>query len=145
MPLGHLDPGLLGSSPGHRDRGAPRREGTSPAREVSAFRDWEPSWQNSDDSIGRASGPLVILGARRASRLVACLVASSSGTIWQLAVAREERRKGIASALVSALASKVGSSLRYINVQADDGATLAFLASGGITEGVGQYEMIREL
>lgn len=119
--------------------------GAFPRSEAAAFRDWEPSWQNSDDSIARTPGPLVVLGARRDGRLVGHLVASPAGTIWQLAVAREERRKGIGSALLSALAARVGPTIRYINVQADDRATRGLLASGGITEGVGQYEMIREL
>lgn len=116
-----------------------------PHEELSSFRDWEPSWQNSDDSIARSPGPLVILGAQSGGRLVGYLVASPSGTIWQLAVAHAQRRQGLGRALLSGLAARVGPALRYINVQSDDHASLGLLASGGIVQGPGQYEMVREL
>lgn len=116
-----------------------------PRSELGGFRDWEPSWQNSDDSIARTPGRLVILGARIEGCLVGYLVASPVGTIWQLAVARAARRRGIGRALLSALSARVGPSLRYINIQADDMASRGLLASGGITEGPGQYEMLRDL
>jgi len=87
-----------------------------PRAEAAAMRDWEPSWQNSDASVARNPTPLVILGAREASapgaagaaagRLLGYAVASPSGTIWQLAVAREARRRGIGTALLRALAAK---------------------------------------
>ncbi len=116
-----------------------------PRSEVAAFRDWEPTWQNSDDSIARTTGRLVILGARLEGRLAACLVASPKGTIWQLAVDRSLRGRGIGSALLRELARRAGADLRYINVQADDAETLRFLAARGIGAGVGQYEMTRVL
>ncbi|MBL8967136.1 MAG: GNAT family N-acetyltransferase [Spirochaetaceae bacterium] len=116
-----------------------------PRAEVAAFRDWEPSWQNSDDAIRRTPGRLVILGARFEGRLAGCLVASPKGTIWQFAVAPARRGRGIGSALLRELARRAGPELRYINVQADDAETLRFLAARGIGAGVGQYEMTRVL
>ena len=116
-----------------------------PRATLSAFRDWEPSWQNSDDSIARMPGSLVALGARLEGRLVGHVVASPKGTIWQLAVAREDRGRGIGAALLHELSLRVGPALRYINVQADDRATLGLLARCGIRDGVGQYEMTRAL
>lgn len=116
-----------------------------PRATLSSFRDWEPTWQNSDDSIARMPGNLVALGARLDGRLVGHIVASPKGTIWQLAVAREARGGGIGAALLHELSLRVGPSLRYINVQADDKSTLGLLARCGIKEGVGQYEMTREL
>lgn len=116
-----------------------------PRATLSSFRDWEPSWQNSDDSIARMPGSLVALGARLDGHLAGHVVASPKGTIWQLAVAREERGRGIGAALLHELSLRVGPVLRYINVQADDRSTLGLLARCGIREGVGQYEMTREL
>jgi len=116
-----------------------------PRAEAAALRDWEPSWQNSHDSIARMPGPLVILGARLQGSLAGILVASPKGTIWQLAVARGMRCRGIGSALLRELARRVGPELRYVNVQADDAECLRFLAARGLGAGVGQYEMIREL
>lgn len=116
-----------------------------PREQVSAFREWEPTWQNSDDSIERMPARLVALGARLDGRLVGHAVAAPNGTIWQLAVARGERGKGIGTALIRGLAGRLGPALRYINVQADDQATLGLLSGCGIGPGVGQYEMTREL
>ncbi len=135
------------------DPGKPAPEGLSiedagrdglDTRAATARRDWEPSWQNSDDSVRRAAEPLVVLEARRDGRSAGHLVASPAGTIWQLAVDRDLRRRGIGAALLRALASRGGPSIRYVNVQADDAATLGLLAACGIGPGVGQYEMIRE-
>ena len=116
-----------------------------PRATLSSFRDWEPSWQNSDDSVVRMPGSLVALGARLDGRLAGHVVASPKGTIWQLAVARGERGRGVGAAILHELSLRVGPALRYINVQADDKATLGLLARCGIREGVGQYEMMRAL
>lgn len=116
-----------------------------PRHEVAAFRDWQPTWQNSDDSILRTPGALVILGAVLDGRLVGHCVAGTKGTIWQLAVDRAFRRQGIGSALLREVAARTGPALRYINVQADDAATLGLLFRCGLGPGVGQYEMAREL
>lgn len=120
------------------------REGLD-GKAAAARRDWEPSWQNSDDSVRRAVEPLVVLEASLEGSSAGHLVASPSGTIWQLAVDRDLRRRGIGTALLRTLASRRGPSIRYVNVQAGDGATLGLLESCGIGPGVGQYEMIREL
>lgn len=111
----------------------------------ASFRDWEPTWQNSDDSVVRMPGSLVALGARLDGRLAGHAIASPKGTIWQLAVARGERGRGIGAALLHELSLRVGPVLRYINVQADDKATLGLLARCGISDGVGQFEMTRAL
>ncbi|MDP3176425.1 MAG: GNAT family N-acetyltransferase, partial [Spirochaetaceae bacterium] len=101
----------------YADAGRPTPEGLGivelsdgaafPRAQVARFRDWEPSWQNSDDSIVRMPGRLVILGARLgggSGRLAGFIVASPKGTIWQFAVARDLRRRGIGSALLRELA-----------------------------------------
>jgi len=116
-----------------------------PRSTLSSFRDWEPTWQNSDDSVVRMPGSLVALGARLDGRLAGHAIASPKGTIWQLAVARGERGRGIGAALLHELSLRVGPVLRYINVQADDKATLGLLARCGISDGVGQFEMTRAL
>ena len=62
-----------------------------------------------------------------------------------LYIAPDARRRGIGAALLHELSLRVGPVLRYINVQADDKATLGLLARCGISDGVGQYEMTRAL
>ena len=116
-----------------------------PREEAAAMRDWEPSWQNSDDSVARHPFPLIVLGAGMGGRLAGYVVAQPSGTIWQLVVARGDRRRGIGTALLAALAARTEGGLRYVNVQSDDIATLGLLARCGIVEGPGQHEMVLEL
>lgn len=113
--------------------------------EAARRRDWEPSWQNSDDSILRTPEDLVLLEARLEGAAVGHLVSAKNGTIWQLAVDRGVRARGIGTALLRELAARTGPSMRYINVQADDAATLGLLASCGVPKGVGQYEMLHDL
>jgi ribosomal protein S18 acetylase RimI-like enzyme len=135
---------------------SPADPGTFPWDEAAAMRGWEPSWQNSDESIARASPKPLILAARevgearevgdaRESRLAGYIVAQDSGSIWQLAVSPQARRRGLGTGLLRAAAAASGGKLRYINVQSDDAATLGLLASCGIAESVGQYEMILDL
>lgn len=112
-----------------------------PRAEAVSFRDWEPSWQNSDAAIARSVEPPLLLGALEEERLRGYLVAGTNGTIWQLAVHPDSRRQGIGTALLRDLSLRVGGKLRYVNVQSDDAATLSLLARAGIVEGPGQYEM----
>ncbi len=111
------------------------------------FRDFEPSWQNSDDSVRRAGGLLVTREALDSSgNVLGYIVATPSGSIAGLAVIRSARRKGIGKALVLAMAAEVSSgAVRYVNVDADDVGTLALLSSLGIESKLDQWEMIRRL
>jgi len=123
------------------------------ARDVAAFaswRDWEPSWQNSDESLARNPEPMTTLvafedgnGGRGSTpgEPVGYVVATRKGSVAQLAVRPDRRRRGVGRALVSALAARSGGAVRYVNVQADDRATLGLFASFGIGAGVEQREM----
>ncbi len=116
---------------------------------LAAFRDWEPSWQNSDDSLRRTPEALVSLAARSANDPAGAplgyAVATDSGSVFQLAVKPDARRRGIGRALTAAIASRVPDGrLRYVNVQADDAETLGLLASLGAVSDIDQWEMIKE-
>jgi len=110
----------------------------------SGFRDFEPSWQNSDDSIRRAGGALDVLEARDATgRPLGCLVAAPSGSVAQLAVDRSARRRGIGTALLLSLAAHTPQgAIRYVNVDSGDAGTLGLLRSLGIESSLDQWEMI---
>jgi ribosomal protein S18 acetylase RimI-like enzyme len=116
-----------------------------PCAAAGACRDWEPTWQNSDESIARTPGRTIAVGAQLDGKLSGYIVSSPNGVLWQLAVGREHRGRGIGSALLRELARRVGPSMRYINVQADDIECLRFLTARGLRKWVGQYEMLREL
>lgn len=101
----------------------------------------QPSWQNSTESIARASEPRTILVARDRSAIAGYAVLFSSGDLSQFAVARESRRRGIGTALLSAARNAAGRPLRILNVDGRDAGTIRFLESIGATETVRQFEM----
>ena len=68
----------------------------------------------------------------------------SSGDLAQFAVARDDRRRGIGTALLAAARAASPSPLRIVNTDAGCAATSRFLASVGSSELVRQYEMTRE-
>jgi ribosomal protein S18 acetylase RimI-like enzyme len=105
------------------------------------MRDWSPSWQNSDESIARASEPRTILTARRDGEDVGYAVLFESGDLAQLAVAPGERRRGIGTALCHAARGRSARPLRIINTDARDSGTTRFLESLGGSELVRQFEM----
>jgi ribosomal protein S18 acetylase RimI-like enzyme len=114
----------------------------------AAFRAWEPSWQNSDASVARTPEPLVALGAFEPGTADPCgyVVANAKGSICQLAVRPEARRRGVGTALLCGLAARTPEAkLRYINIQSDDAATLGLLAALGIGSSLDQWEMLLEL
>lgn len=119
-------------------------------RRFSAWRAWEPSWQNSDASVARSPERLFTLGAfpagGRNGEPVGYIVATEKGSVLQLAVHPDHRRSGIGKSLVAALASRTPEGkVRYVNVQSDDEATLGLLATFGIQGGPAQWEMLRNL
>lgn len=109
---------------------------------AAGFREWRPSWQNSDESIARSSGAVRTIAAFDSRGEAAGFVAATrAGSVAQLAVRRGSRRSGLGRALLGAVAAESGGDLRYVNVQSDDLATLGLLSSLGVAESLGQYEM----
>lgn len=65
---------------------------------IPDFWDFHPSWQNSFESIKRATKDVVSLGVFTEKKLIAyCVVEPTSGDITQIAVDKQARRKGIAT------------------------------------------------
>lgn len=125
--------------------------GAFPRDQARAMRDWRPAWQNDDAAIARAPELVRVFGAFEGDRLVGYLVGQGDGLIWQLAVAGPSRRRGVGTALVRALAAgRAGADgkaprLRYINIQADDIASMALMDKAGAPRTVGQFEMTLEI
>ena len=113
-----------------------------------SFWDWSPSWQNSVAAIERSISRKVILGACIGGACVGYgIVYVSSGSIAQLAVAKDQRRKGIGTLLLHHLRRAVdsGKPLRVINVDTSSEATMTFYAVSGFSTLVRQDEMIKGL
>jgi len=125
------------------------REITDPDWDVlSTFWDCEPSWQNSIDAVTRNLGFKRILGAFAGDRCVGYIVFSARfGRVAQLAVDREFRRSGVATALLNAMqqATAEGFSLQVINIDKSLTGALAFFAKRGFQERLSQHEMVLDL
>jgi ribosomal protein S18 acetylase RimI-like enzyme len=104
-------------------------------------RDVEPSWQNSDGSIRRATQPHLLLGDDNGY----AIVFPDRGDLAQLAVRRDARRQGIGTHLLQAAAAVAGKPLRIMNVDERDLGIAAFLEHNGAKRTVRQLEMIRPL
>jgi ribosomal protein S18 acetylase RimI-like enzyme len=108
--------------------------------------DVDPSWQNSNDSIGRSRGPHAILGAFEQGRLAGhAVVYLANGDLPQLAVAPLHRRRGFGTALLRAARARAGMPLRVLNIDERATEVCAFLEAAGAERTVRQHEMLLEL
>ena len=103
--------------------------------------DIQPSWQNSDGSIARAKQAHVTIGDERGY----AVLFPGSGDLAQLAVRRDERRKGLGTKLLQSAAAIAGKPLRIMNVDEADLGIAAFLEHNGARKMVRQLEMLRPL
>lgn len=115
----------------------------------SAFDYWDffPSWQNSFESIKRAYGDFIVLGAFYGSILAGyCVFEPESGDLTQIAVGPEYRRQGIASHLLNEAAKTNRSDvIKIINTEVTCISVNAFIKSSGFELKGKQYEMLKKL
>jgi ribosomal protein S18 acetylase RimI-like enzyme len=111
------------------------------------FRDFYPSWQNSFESINRASNDFVSLGAFIQNKLAGyCVFEPVSGDITQIAVDKQYRREGTASLLLREMTGlNKNQAVKIINTDISCSSITAFLKSKNIEITGMQYEMIREI
>ncbi len=114
---------------------------------ITRFWDFIPSWQNSLESIDRAKDDFVSLGLFSENRLVGYFVFEpTSGDIIQLAVDKQERRKGIASLLLKEMIDlNKNDSVKVINTDITNDPLTHFLQSKNIPIAGKQFEMIKKI
>ena len=113
-------------------------------RWFESFWDGYPSWQNSIDAVERVADKCAVLGAYVAGKCVGYGVAfRPSGNLMQLAVAREFRRRGIGSRILSALSPV--EPLKVNNIDEKLKETLAFFEANKFKIELKQYEMVKGL
>ena len=113
---------------------------------LEALWDFQPSWQNSTDSI-KALADCFIMGSVVVDGSLAGYIVfnPSSGDIPQLAVGKDHRGRGVASSLLSYAASHCqGPVLKVNNVEAGQGLE-QWLESRGLAVYARQYEMVLDL
>ena len=115
---------------------------------LQSFWDGEPSWQNSPAAIERTREVKKIVGAFIEDKCIGYVIFSGdSGKLAQLAVAKENRDRGVASLLLSELQKNTNeeNSLQVINLDKSLTAAVRFFQNRGFTESLIQYEMIKIL
>lgn len=122
----------------------------APVSELAAlagFMDFEPSWQNSLDSLRRAGSAIDCVIAYAGNCPVGFGATEAAyGDIALLAVSPEHRRRGIGSALLARLASLSATDrVKVINVDSRCSSLNAFLAARAFELTCTQFEMIRPL
>jgi ribosomal protein S18 acetylase RimI-like enzyme len=106
-----------------------------------------PSWQNSFESIKRASEGFVCLGVFAENKLLGyCVFEPISGDVAQIAVDKQHRRKGIASLLLNEIIKLNKSAVvRVINTDISCESITNFLKAKNMDVTGKQFEMIRKL
>lgn len=111
------------------------------------FCDFTPSWQNSRESILRASTDFKAFGAYHNDMLVGyTLFDARYGDLTRIAVREEMRRKGIGSMLLNRfLAENRADAVKVLNIESTCSSLAEFLKRHNINEASRQYEMYKEL
>lgn len=109
--------------------------------------DFNPSWQNSIESIERGISELTCIGAFLDEKMVGhCVFDAHIGDLTQLAVSNAYRRKGIASRLLQeAIAGLKTDFIKILNIYSENQTMPAFLKSKNIPLASKQFEMVLPL
>ena len=110
---------------------------------IRSFWDFEPSWQNSLESIWRSPENFICLGAFDGEKQVGyCVFEPTSGDITQIGVDKPCRRKGIASLLLYEMLERNECNfLKVINTDIGCESITGFLLAKNIALGGKQFEM----
>lgn len=111
---------------------------------ASTFWDFQPSWQNTFDSIHRTHQNFKIIGAFNDNELIGYGISEYNiGDITQFAVNKSHRRKGVGTVLLQGLINIIpGESIKIINTEKDKLLIKSFLKSINIELAGSQFEMI---
>lgn len=113
------------------------------------FLDWEPSWENSLNSIARIPDTVYVFAGIREGLAAGTIVYYPAlNWVLNLAVKKNFRRRGIAASMLKQLTEKVNlpkDHIRVINVESTDAGMIAFLEKIGFELEIKQFEMEMEL
>lgn len=114
---------------------------------IPSFWDFEPSWQNSLESVNRSPEGFISLGVFTGDKLIGYgIFEPATGDVTQIAVDKAYRRKGIGSLLFSKmLEANKCESIKMINTDIECNSITAFLQSKNIEPTGKQFEMVKKL
>jgi ribosomal protein S18 acetylase RimI-like enzyme len=113
---------------------------------LRTFWDAPPSWQNSPEAVERTREVKKILGAFIDNKCAGYVIFSGdSGKLTQLAVAKENRNRGVGSLLLTRMQSHTNEKnpLQVINLDESLADASQFLQNRGFGKTLSQYEMIK--
>jgi len=104
--------------------------------------DWEPSWQNSSESIRRSKKPRFIRGVFLKDRCIGYgIIYPESGDVPQFCIDPEFRGRGAGKFLLQSLQSLTSQPTRYINIDNASTSTVHLLERCGVPKFGTQLEM----
>lgn len=115
---------------------------------LKSFWDGNTCWQNSIEASERSLSRKIVVGAFSQEKCVGYgVVFLKSGSVAQIAVDKNYRRKGAASLILSEMqaAAGAGKPLRAANIDANLKSTIGFLKNRNFRETLSQFEMIKTL
>lgn len=113
-------------------------------RLYKTFWDSHPSWQNSAEAVDRVIDERTIVDAHVDGECAGYgVVFTPSANLMQLAVSPRYRRKGVGSAILSALEGS--KALKINNIDENHTAALAFYEANGYKQVLNQFEMMKTL
>ncbi|MGN9164486.1 GNAT family N-acetyltransferase [Tissierellaceae bacterium HCP3S3_D8] len=114
---------------------------------LKEFWDFEPSWQNSIDSINAVPEEFLYSIVRFDNNIVGYgIIDKRTGDIPQIAVNRHSRCKGIAKSIITDLIENTEShKISVLNVDKESKSTKDFLLRLGFEHSVDQYEMLLKI
>ena len=114
---------------------------------ISDFWDFDPSWQNSFESIRRTREDFIYLGVFEDRKIVGyCIFEPNSGDITQIAVDKAHRRNGIASLLLQRVSKlNKNAKTKLLNTDSTCSSIVDFFKSKNIEITGKQFEMIKDL
>ena len=114
---------------------------------LRTFWDFEPSWQNSVDSVMAVPETLTAVAAMKGGQVMGYgIVEPKTGDLSHLAVAPDQRGRGIGKAILARLVDLTeGENLVALNLEETSEAANAFVEAVGFAPYTAQYEMMLQL
>ncbi|MGM0934923.1 MAG: GNAT family N-acetyltransferase [Bacteroidota bacterium] len=114
---------------------------------ISDFWDFYPSWQNNFEAVKRAPEDFISLGVYTQKKLIGySIFEPASGDITQIAVEKQNRRKGIATLLLNEVMKyNKADTVKFVNTAISCISITEFLKAKNIELKGKQFEMIKKL